>query len=56
VKKWEAFWVAYRAEKSLLEAFNRGELGKAVMLPLLNKYLLPRLSCPARHRTKPRSN
>lgn len=38
-KAWNAFWAKYRAEKDLLDAFNRGELRESVTLELLNMHL-----------------
>lgn len=38
-KVWEEFWDKYRAEKALLDAHQRGELGRSVRLELLNKEL-----------------
>src|SRR5262245_4335397 len=39
VKTWNEFWSKYKAEKSLLDAFNRGELREDVTLELLNMKL-----------------
>jgi hypothetical protein len=39
VKVWNEFWSKYKAEKSLLEAFHRGELHEDVKLELLNMLL-----------------
>jgi hypothetical protein len=43
-KEWEEFWIAYRAEKKLLDVHYRGDLTETVKLPLLNIVLHPRLS------------
>ena len=40
IKAWDEFWSKYRAEKSLLDAFHRGELRHDVTLELLNVPLL----------------
>lgn len=39
IKAWNEFWSKYKAEKSLIEAFHRGELRESVTLELLNAYL-----------------
>lgn len=38
-KEWDKFWTKYRAEKALLDAFNRRELRESVTLELLNMHL-----------------
>jgi hypothetical protein len=38
-KTWDQFWDKYRAEKKLLDSFNRGELQESVTLELLNMVL-----------------
>jgi hypothetical protein len=35
-KAWDKFWVQYRAEKELLDAYGRGELRDAIKLELFN--------------------
>jgi hypothetical protein len=39
VNAWNEFWSKYKAEKSLLEAFHRGDLHEDVTLELLNMQL-----------------
>jgi hypothetical protein len=39
IKAWDEFWSKYNAEKSLLDAFHRGELRHDVTLELLNMQL-----------------
>ena len=38
-KAWDQFWDKYRAEKKLLDSFNRGELHESVTFELLNMVL-----------------
>ncbi len=38
-KEWSHFWKKYREEKSLLEAYHRGELREDVSLEILNMVL-----------------
>ena len=45
-KAWDRFWVQYRIEKELLDAYGRGELREAVKLELFN------IELPKRRRTK----
>jgi hypothetical protein len=44
---WDRFWVRYRAEEELLDAYGRGELQEAVKLELLN-IELPKRRRPGR--------
>jgi hypothetical protein len=39
-KQWDEFWTKYRAEKTMLAAYERGELRENVKLELLNMQLL----------------
>lgn len=39
LKAWEEFWEKYKAEKTLLAAFERGELRQNVELTILNMRL-----------------
>lgn len=45
-KAWDKFWVQYRAEKKLLDAYGSGEVREAVRLELFN------ITLPKRHRTR----
>ena len=49
MKAWDEFWEQYGAEKSLLDAYLRGELREAVKLELFN-IKLPKSSWPRRTR------
>jgi hypothetical protein len=48
-KAWDKFWVQYRAEQELLDAYGRGELREAVRLELFD-VTLPKCR-PTRRRT-----
>ena len=48
-KRWAAFWKQYRYDKSILEAFHKGELVEIVHLKLLNMALYPQ---PQPHRRR----
>jgi DNA-directed RNA polymerase subunit RPC12/RpoP len=51
-KAWTKFWEKYRAEKTLLDAFYRGELREDVRLELLNMDLRPAEQMSARYRLR----
>lgn len=44
-RAWDDFWIQYREEKLLLDAYSRGELRKAVKLELFNIKLPKRRGC-----------
>jgi hypothetical protein len=50
IKAWDEFWSKYKAEKSLLDMFHRGELREDVTLELLNMQLYARVRTKADRR------
>jgi hypothetical protein len=41
-KAWKEFWEKYRAEKLVLDRYQRGEQSEEVHLEILNMHLIPR--------------